>query len=266
MTNFTMNTVAAAASLVLFSALPLSSVIADEARGLEIATEADSRGNGFGDTTSTMTMVLRNKAGDETRRNMRAKTLEVPGDGDKSMTIFDEPRDVKGTASLTYSHATEADEQWLYLPALKRVKRISSKNKSGPFMGSEFAFEDISSQELAKYTYSYLRDDTVDGVPVYVVEAYPQYKNSGYTRLINWIHQDEYYPLKTEFFDRKDSLLKTLTYSNYEQYLDQFWRAHQMDMVNHQNGKSTTLTWEDYAFQTGLSASDFNSKALQRLR
>lgn len=264
--NMKLKTMTAAASLLCMSAVTVQTAIADEARGLEIATEADNRGNGFGDTTSTMTMVLRNKAGDETRRNMRAKTLEVPGDGDKSMTIFDEPRDVKGTASLTYSHATEADEQWLYLPALKRVKRISSKNKSGPFMGSEFAFEDISSQELAKYNYRYLRDDEIEGVAVYVVEAYPQYKNSGYTRLINWIHQEEYYPLKTEFYDRKDSLLKTLTYSNYEQYLDQYWRAHQMDMVNHQNGKSTTLTWEDYQFQTGLSDADFNSKSLQRLR
>ncbi len=216
MMNRKLSTIATVASVLCLGLTPLQTAVADEARGLEIATEADNRGNGFGDTTSTMTMVLRNKAGDETRRNMRAKTLEVPGDGDKSMTIFDEPRDVKGTASLTYSHATEADEQWLYLPALKRVKRISSKNKSGPFMGSEFAFEDISSQELAKYKYVYLRDEELDGVPVFVVEAYPQYKNSGYKRLINWIHSDEYYPLKTEFYDRKNSLLKTLTYSNYE--------------------------------------------------
>jgi hypothetical protein len=62
-------------------------------------------------------------------------TIEVKGDGDKSLSIFDSPRDVKGTALLTFTHALESDEQWLYLPALKRVKRISFSNKSGPFLG-----------------------------------------------------------------------------------------------------------------------------------
>jgi len=93
-------------------------------------------------------MTLRNRAGKESLRNVRIKNLEVDGDGDKSLSIFDEPADVKGTTSLTWSHSDKPDDQWLYLPALKRVKRISSKNKSGPFMGSEFAFEDIGSQEV----------------------------------------------------------------------------------------------------------------------
>lgn len=237
-----------------------------EERGLEIATEADNRANGFGDTVSGMKMILRNKAGKESVRLMRSRVLEVPGDGDKSMTIFDEPKDVRGTASLTYSHALEPDEQWLFLPALKRVKRISSKNKSGPFMGSEFAFEDISSQELDKYQYRYLRDEDVNGRATFVVEAYPQYKNSGYKRLINWIDQEEYYTVKTEFYDRKDTLLKTLVFSDHKLYLDQYWRAHNLQMDNHQTGKSTTLIWEDFQFQTGLKDSDFNSKSLQRLR
>jgi len=243
-------------------ALPIQ-VVAEtaEEKGYNIAVEADNRNNGFGDTVASMKMVLRNSSGKESIRHMRSKTLEVEGDGDKSMTIFDEPRDVKGTASLTYSHATEADEQWLYLPALKRVKRISSKNKSGPFMGSEFAFEDISSQEVAKYKYKFLRDDELDGRAVFVVETYPQYKNSGYKRLISWVDQQEYY-----IYDRKDTLLKTLVFSEYKQYLDKFWRAHNLHMDNHQSGKSTTLTWADFEFQTGLTASDFNSKSLKRLR
>lgn len=251
----------------LLSTLPVTALAqSDVERGLEIAMEANSRSNGFSDTTSGMTMVLRNKSGKESVRKMRSLTLEVSGDGDKSMTIFDEPKDVKGTASLTYSHALKADEQWLYLPALKRVKRISSKNKSGPFMGSEFAFEDISSQEIDKYSYRFVGDDEVDGRAVFVVEAMPQYKNSGYTRVKNWIDAKEYYTVKTEFYDRKNSLLKTLIYTDHEQYLDKYWRAHNLHMDNHQNGKSTTLTWKDFKFKTGLSDADFNSKSLKRIR
>ena len=128
-----------------------------EDKGLAIAIEADKRDEGFGDSTANMTMELKNKQGDSSIRYIRIKTLEIIGDGDKSMSIFDEPADVKGTAFLTFSHAVKPDEQWLYLPALKRVKRINSKNKSGPFMGSEFAYEDISSQEVEKYNFTYLR-------------------------------------------------------------------------------------------------------------
>ena len=211
-------------------------------------------------------MTLRNRAGKESLRNVRIKNLEVAGDGDKSLSIFDEPADVKGTTSLTWSHSDKPDDQWLYLPALKRVKRISSKNKSGPFMGSEFAFEDIGSQEVDKYTYKYLRDENLDSKATFVVERYPVDKNSGYTRQIAWIEQDRYIVLKTEFYDRKNALLKTLTSSNYQQYLGKFWRPDTLDMVNHQSGKSTTLAFSGYEFQTGLKSKDFSKNALKKQR
>ena len=237
-----------------------------EEKGLAIAVEADKRDEGFGDSTANMTMELRNKQGDSSTRYIRIKTLEVIGDGDKSMSIFDEPADVKGTAFLTFSHAIKPDEQWLYLPALKRVKRINSKNKSGPFMGSEFAYEDIASQEVEKYTYKYLRDETLNGIDCFVIERYPAYEHSGYTRQVVWINKAEYRPEKVVFYDRKNSLLKTLTYDGYQQYLDKFWRADQMNMENHQTGKSTTLTWSNYQFRTGLEDRDFNKNSLKRAR
>ncbi len=237
-----------------------------EERGLEIATAVQAQDDGFVDSESAMTMTLINRSGKKSTRRMRSRVLEVQNDGDKSMSIFDEPADVKGTASLTHSHATDADEQWLYLPALKRVKRISSKNKSGPFMGSEFAFEDISSQEVDKYTYRYLGDDEFEGRAVHKIEAIPAYKHSGYTRLINWIDQERMVAVKVEYFDRKDSPLKTLEIDEYERHMDQFWRAGRMHMQNEQTGKSTILEWSDYKFQTGLTDKDFDSKALKRVR
>ncbi|WP_297526629.1 outer membrane lipoprotein-sorting protein [Thiohalobacter sp.] len=237
-----------------------------EARGLAIAQEADRRDSGWGDQTADMKMILRNRQGEESTRELRTRTLEVEGDGDKSLTVFDHPRDVKGTAFLSYSHATRPDDQWLYLPALKRVKRIASKNKSGPFMGSEFAYEDLSSQEVAKYSYRFLREEELDGRPTFVIERYPQYEHSGYTRQVVWIDQEMYQPLKIEFYDRKNSLLKTLTVSGYRQYLGRYWRPDRMDMVNHQTGKSTTLLWSNYRFRTGLTDRDFDRNALKRAR
>jgi hypothetical protein len=236
------------------------------AKGLQIATEVDSRDSGFGDQTASLIMELRNRQGDSSIREIRVKTLEVEGDGDKSMSIFDLPADVKGTAFLTYSHATEPDDQWLYLPALKRVKRITSKNKSGPFMGSEFAYEDLSSQEIDKYQYKYLRDETLNDSECFVIERAPNYEHSGYTRQEAWINKEHYRPEKIVFYDRKGSLLKTLTYSAYQQYLNKYWRADTMHMINHQTGKSTLLTWSNYQFKVGLDEGDFNRNSLKRAR
>ena len=237
-----------------------------EEKGLAIAQEAERRDQGWKDSTADMLMVLRNRQGRTSQREIRTRALEVKGDGDKSLTIFDHPRDVKGTAFLSFTHATKPDDQWLYLPALKRVKRIASANKSGPFMGSEFAFEDLTSQEVEKYTYKWLRDETVNGIAAVVYERFPQYPHSGYTRQVVWMDAEKYQPLKVEFYDRKNALLKTLEVSGYRQYLNKYWRADKMHMVNHQTGKSTVLSWTNYRFRTGLDASDFNRNALKRAR
>jgi len=235
-------------------------------KGLAIATEADHRDQGYGDTSATMQMVLRNRAGDEAVREIRVKSLEVEGDGDKSLIIFDQPKDVEGTALLTFSHKTGDDDRWLYLPALKRVKRIAGKNKSGPFMGSEFAYEDMGSQEIEKYSYAWLRDEAVEGVDCFVIERIPADADSGYTRQVAWIDQAEYRIQKVEFYDRKQSLLKTLTAKDYQQYQDKYWRPGRMDMVNHQTGKSTTLLFKDYVFRSGLSDRDFDQASLKNAR
>ncbi len=244
----------------------LSPAQTPEEQGLAIAVEADQRDLGWSDSTSDMKMILRNRQGEQSERAIRVRSLEVRGDGDKSLTIFDHPADVKGTAFLSYTHAIKPDDQWLYLPSLKRVKRISSANKSGPFMGSEFAYEDISSQEIEKYRYKYLRDEAIDGQEAFVVERVPQYQHSGYTKQIVWIDKQHYRVLKVEYFDRKGARIKTLTIKDYKQYLDKFWRADHMNMVNHQNGKSTTLLWSNYRFKSGLSTRDFDRNSLKRAR
>ena len=235
-------------------------------QGLDIAIEAKKRDEGWQDTRADMLMILRNQQGQESTREITLQSLEVTNDGDKSLTTFNKPRDVKGTAFLSFSHPVAADEQWLYLPALKRVKRISSRNKSGPFMGSEFAFEDLSSFEIEKYTYKYLGEENYAGLDNFMVEQYPVDENSGYTRRIVWLDKEHYRAQKVDFYDRKNALLKTLTFENYQQYLNKYWRADTQKMINHQSGKSTELTFSNYQFKTGLKDSDFNRNSLKRAR
>lgn len=254
--------------LLLLLSLSALSVAAQtpEEKGLAIAIEADKRDKGFGDVTVNLEMVLKNRQGDESHRKIRVATLEVANDGDKGLTVFDEPADVKGTALLTFTHKTADDDQWLYLPALTRVKRISSANKSGSFMGSEFAYEDIGSQEVEKYKYKYIRDDVCDGKPCFVIERYPVSPHSGYTREVAWIDHEHYRGWKVEYYDRKQVLLKTLTWTGYKQYLNKYWRADEMFMQNHQTGKSTLLKWTNYKFRVGLKDADFNEASLKRAR
>ena len=250
------------------SALAVERSLPDDpvAKGLAIAQEVDRRDLGFGDTKVQLTMILRNSHGDEASRSLRSRVLEQTDDGDKSLIIFDNPGDVKGTAFLSFTHKEGPDDQWLYLPALKRVKRISQSNQSGPFVGSEFAYEDISSQEVEKYTYRYLRDESFDGRNHFVVERDPVDPKSGYSKQIAYIDQEHYIPWKVEFFDRKGSPMKTLTFSGYQQYLDQYWRADRQHMVNHQTGKSTELVFEGYEFGNGFTDDEFNRNALQKAR
>ena len=237
----------------------------DGGRGLAIAREADRRDSGFGDVTARMTMVLRNRQGDESTRRMRFSAIEMENDGDRNLIVFDSPRDIRGTGLLTHTHKSGSDDQWLYLPALKRVKRIAASNKSGPFVGSEFAYEDMTSQEVEKYTYAYLRDEACGARACFVVERRPVDRRSGYGREVVWIDRDTYRFERIDYYDRRDDLMKTLVFSGYRLYLGRFWRARLLEMRNLQNGKSTRLTFEDYKFRTGLSPADFTRARLKRL-
>ncbi|MCH9698128.1 MAG: outer membrane lipoprotein-sorting protein [Gammaproteobacteria bacterium] len=242
-----------------------------ESIGEAIAIELDDRDLGFINQTSKMEMILRNAHGQENTRVMETRILERPERtvGDKSLLIFYNPRDINGTALLSFAEILEPDQQWLYLPALKRVKRISSKNKSGPFVGSEFAYEDITSNEIGKYSWRY---EGLEPCPLEVtLECFklvtiPKYEHSGYTKRVVWVDVEEFRAYKVDFYDRKNSLLKTQTFHGYKQYLDKFWRADSWKMHNHQSGKSTELHFKQYQFKTNLTDNDFSKASLKRVR
>ncbi|MBL1277258.1 MAG: outer membrane lipoprotein-sorting protein [Ectothiorhodospiraceae bacterium] len=240
----------------------------DEQKGFDISARSDRSDRGFGDSQVKLKMILRNAAGSESTRTLILKILEIPDEssGDKSIIIFDRPADIRGTALLSHAKILDPDNQWLYLPALKRIKRISSVNKSGPFVGSEFAFEDLTASELNKYTYKYIASEYCGTLKCDVVERYPQYKYSGYKRQLVWIDQNEKQIRKIEYYERRGELLKTLVIDKYKKYQKNTWRAHYFVMDNHQTGKSTELIYSDYKFNTGLKDKDFRKDALRSSR
>ncbi|MDH4317682.1 MAG: outer membrane lipoprotein-sorting protein [Desulfobulbaceae bacterium] len=252
--------------LLFFNTFAEAAPISPET-GQQIMQKAEERDRGFGDYTASMRMVLHNKQGEKSERSIRVMVMEGVEDGDKTLAIFDTPADVKGTAFLTHSRKASDDDQWLYLPALKRVKRIAPRNKSGSFMGSEFSYEDIGGRVLEKYEYKRLEDAPLEGQDCFVIEEHPKdAENSGYSKLVTWLDKQDYKILKVEYYDRKQAVLKTLTSMDYQKYSDKYWRAAEMYMYNHQTGKSTTLYWSKYDFGKGLTDRDFDKNSLSRAR
>ena len=253
--------------------LPAGDARADDIsnpRGLEIATEVDLRDRGWGDVTVEGQMVLKNKAGSESVRKFRSTILEAEDAavGDMSIITFSQPRDVRGTALLTHSKIEpDDDSQWIFLPAVKRVKRISSSNRTGKFVSSEFSYEDLGSEEVADNHHIWIEDAPCAhdaSLTCAAVESRPKNEKSGYSRRISYIDLAEYRVHQIDFYNRRGDLEKTLKFSDYQQYLDSYWRAHVMTMNNSQTGKSTTLTWNNYSFANGRSDRDLTPQGLSK--
>ena len=230
--------------------------------GEVVAKKAYEKISGYKSSISITTMVLKNAQGDENIRKLEIKKLEGKN-GDKSLLTFLYPNDLKDTKLLSYEVIGGDDKQWLYLPAIKRVKRISSRNKSGSFMASEFSYEDISSQNYKNYTYpSDAKKMQIDGVEYFEIVRIPKDKHSGYSKQIIYIDTKEYLAHFGDYFDKNNRLLKKIKFENYVK-LNGVWRVHKIVIENLQNSKSSTLNWDNDTIKVGLTKRDFSKRVLR---
>lgn len=233
-----------------------------EEKGTAIAIAADQTNTGWGSERAVMTMVLINAQGDETTRKLVLETLEGQTDGDRSKVTFESPADVRGTRMLTFSHKTGNDDQWLFLPAVQRVKRINAANKAGSFMGSELAYEDLGSQEPEKYHYRWLQDSVVAGRPCDLLERVPVSAQSGYARHVLCLDREFLLPLHIDYYDRKNELLKASDFAGHSK-IGGHWRIGQIDVHNVQTQKRTRLTWSERTLGEPMPAADFEPGAIE---
>jgi outer membrane lipoprotein-sorting protein len=228
----------------------------------DVARKSYEKISGYGSSISKTTMLLRNAQGDENLRKLEMRKLEGQN-GDKSLLIFLYPNDLKDTKLLSYEVIGGDDKQWLYLPAIKRVKRISSRNKSGSFMASEFSYEDISSQNYKNYSYrGEVEKVLIEGVEYFKLLRTPKDKNSGYLKQIVYIDTKEYLARFGEYFDKQERLLKKIFFSNYV-LLDGVYRVHKIVIKNVQNKKESLFTWDEDKIKAGLNKKDFSKKVLK---
>jgi hypothetical protein len=247
--------------------LPDLAGLSPEEQGLAIFRDKDQRESGYGDLQVDLEMILRDRRGAESRRALSISQLEVADDGDRLLVVFDTPKPIRGTALLSYSHVEGPDDQWLYLPAQRRVKKIASRNKSGPFLGSEFAYEDLALQEVEKFTYRLLAGESCGASQCLRVERTPLDEYSGYSRQEVLLDAETLRVERIDYFDRHGRPLKVLVSDEYRLHGDRFWKPRRMFMENLQTGKTTELLWNEYRFDNGLLPErDFSTNALMRAR
>ena len=230
--------------------------------GEEVAKLAYEKISGYQSSVSKTTMILTNAQGDKNIRKLEMKKLEGEN-GDRSLLVFLYPNDLKDTKLLSFEVIGGDDKQWLYLPALRRVKRISSRNKSGSFMASEFSYEDISSQNYKNYRYPEDAKIVIeDGVKYFKVLRLPKDKHSGYSKQVVYIDTKENLARHGEYFDKQGRLLKQIGFSDYR-CLDGVYRVHKIVIKNVQNHKESTLVWDSDLIKAGLSKKDFSKRVLR---
>jgi hypothetical protein len=215
-----------------------------ERYGRQLADYADLYDTGWRDSYARSAMTLFDANGDSVRRDSVQLILEKP-DGDKSIVRFLTPAEIKGVAALTHEHPDATDDSWLYLPATKRVRRISGANKTASFQGTEFTYEDLSNRIVSKYDWRFLEesdlDKDADTMPVYVLEARPRYADTGYSKLVIYLHRHAWRQERIEFFDKAGRLLKVLENRGWRRRHGRFWRADSISMRNVQTKKRTVI-------------------------
>lgn len=231
------------------------------AKGLEIAKKERDGRKGFVTESAELEMVLIDANGTSTSRKMATLTAEQEGDGDRSRLEVTWPADVQGTRLLTWTHHDKQDDQWLYLPAVSMTKRIAGGNKSAAFMGSEFAFEDFSAFEVEKFTYAFQEETEVDGRKVWKYERFPTDPKSGYTRQVVWSDQEYLGPVKIEYYDRKNELLKVAEYGEFRD-VGGFWAPERVHVKNVQTRKESKLLVTNRQVGVELDPNLFLSHAL----
>jgi outer membrane lipoprotein-sorting protein len=181
---------------------------------------------------------------------------------DKKIMFFMAPADVRGTSFMNWSYADgRDDDQWIYLPALKRTKRISSDGKSDYFMGSDFTYDDLGDRHPGEDTHTLLREETLDGKACWVVESIPKEEDYMYSKTITWVMKDNYLGLRREFYDEDGDLLKILTIHKFDN-IDGFWTILETEMKNVQKDHKTNMAFNNVQINQGIPDSRFTERSM----
>jgi len=260
----------AIAALSLPSAFAVTTRAAETLTGRQIMERVDARDDGD-HASQDMEMILIDKNGNERRRLIRSLSRDV-GEDEQSILFFLSPADVKDTGFLTYDYDSDEadDDQWLYLPALKKTKRIATGDKSGSFMGSDFTFADMTDRNLDFYDYELMKETEVGGVKAWQIQAVPntdkEREETGYTKSVFFVRQDNYVVVRSVSWVKKGGRLKYLDVKKLEE-IDGVWVPVEMHMTTKKSKKTlhkTVLKAHNVQFNQAHDDALFTVRQLER--
>lgn len=223
------------------------------------------------DSISDATFTLINKTGQErVRQTFGTTKLEENGIDNMRMTRFLSPPDVKGTVSLLIEHADKDDDIWIYLPALKKVRRLVSSNKKDSFMGTDFSYADVIGYKVGEWNYKLLKEEAVGGQACYVIEALPKSEavksSSGYSKRIVWIRKDNLMAVKMDYWDEAGQILKTSTFSDIQVVDPKYgkWQAMRLETSNAQTGHRTVIKFENFKANQKVKDEFFTTRYMEK--
>jgi hypothetical protein len=217
------------------------------------------------------TMTLTNEKGQQRVRKMRSASVLQPNGIDTTLLIrFLFPGDVQGTGYLQIQHSPGDDDMWIYLPALKKVRRLVANNKKDSFVGSDFSYGDILLPVVDTYRHRLLRSEALDGEDCYVIESIPAneqiQKDYGYSKWVTWIRKSNFMEKKAEYYDGSGRLLKTQRIPAVKEVDPKThkWWALRREVLNHQTGHRTELVFDALDADKPVSDDFFTTRYLER--
>ena len=253
----------------IFAGLMLTGTAhAQELTGRQIMEKALSKSS-WKDMQGDVELILTNAKGQQRIRKIRMFSRKRTANESDMLMRFIAPPDVKGTAFLVIEHEKGEDERYLYLPALRRVKRIASSGKGGNFMSSDFTYYDIGRPKLNDWIYRRLDDDVIDGYECYQIECLPASKqiakDTGYGKIIRWIRKDVLTTVRSLYYDRAGRKWKELIVPKVEKIAG-VWFQTDMIMKDLQTGHQSEMQFLNIKVNQGIPASFFSKRFLQRAR
>ncbi|MCE2870788.1 MAG: outer membrane lipoprotein-sorting protein [Oxalobacteraceae bacterium] len=225
----------------------------------------------YADSTSDTTMTLTNKSGQQrVRKTFGTSKLDANGIDNKRMTRFLEPTDVKGTVSLLVEHSDKDDDIWIYLPSVKKVRRLISSNKKDSFVGTDFSYGDVIGHKVKEWNHTLVKEEDIDGKTCYVIESTPKdatvKTNTGYSKRVGWIQKDNFVTVKAIAYDEAGELLKEAKYSHWKEVdtVKHKWQAGILEAKNLQTGHSTVITIDQFKVNNGVKDDFFTTRYMEQ--
>jgi outer membrane lipoprotein-sorting protein len=223
------------------------------------------------DSSADMKMTLINANGGKRERQLTYGSERDADDNRKMLLRFLSPGDGAGTGFLSIEYSDRDDDNWLYLPALRKTRRIAGSDKTDKFVGSEFTYEDMETEDLNAHSYNLVESDTMDGVEAWVIEAIPtdtkKIKETAYSKRILWVDKKYHLWIQVKYYNKEGAYSKVFKARDIRQVPStDKWRAYVMTMEDVREGNESLLEYTDYKIDQGVKDDYFTERYLKRGR